>query len=84
VAVLSFSSETWASTSPDNGEALSNDVSKLTAAADGSQLAIHGNIVFAGTVFPAGPLSERVSHSSTYAASSMHAILGTAPPKAFR
>jgi hypothetical protein len=60
VAVVSFSSETWASTSPGKGEALSNDVSKLTAATDGSQLAIHGNLVFAGSAFPAGPVSVRV------------------------
>ena len=59
---MSFSSETWARTSPDNGEALSNDLSILIAAADGSRLGSHRNFVFAGPVFPVGPVSVRVSH----------------------
>jgi hypothetical protein len=40
-----------ASTVPDHVvEAFPNDVSKLTASADGSRFAIHGNIEFVGTV----------------------------------
>jgi hypothetical protein len=39
-----------------------NDVSKLSTAVDGSRLAIHGNLEFAGTVLAADPVSVRVSH----------------------
>ena len=40
-----------ASSAPDHVvEAFTNNVSKLSSAADGSRLAIHGNIEFVGTV----------------------------------
>jgi hypothetical protein len=51
-----------ASIAPDHVEALPNDVSKLFATADGSRLAIHGTLKFAGTVLAAHPVSVRVSH----------------------
>jgi hypothetical protein len=46
---------------PDHVEAFSIDVSKLSAAADGYRLAIHGSLESAGTVLAADPVSVRVS-----------------------
>jgi hypothetical protein len=53
---------------------------RLSAAADASRLAIHGNIVFAGTAFAVDFVSARVSHSKVYAALAVYAVLATAPP----
>jgi hypothetical protein len=39
-----------------------NDVSRLPAAADDSQLAIHGSLEFAGIVLAADPISVCTSH----------------------
>jgi hypothetical protein len=43
-------------------EAFLNDVSKLSAAADGSRLAILGNLEFTGTVLATDSVSVRASH----------------------
>jgi hypothetical protein len=51
-----------ASTTPDHVEAFPNEVFKVSVAASGSRLAIHGNLVFAFTVLAALPLSIRGSH----------------------
>jgi hypothetical protein len=62
-----------ASTATDHEKAFASHVSKLSAAAaDGSWLAIHGNIVLA--------LFSKQSHSKVYAASAMYAVLDTVPP----
>jgi hypothetical protein len=53
-------SKWWASTAPDNVEALLYNVSKLSTATDGSWLAIHGNRVFDGTVFISKMQARRI------------------------
>jgi hypothetical protein len=45
-----------ASTAPDHVDDFPNDVSKLSVVAVGSRLAIHGNLVFAGTVLAAAAI----------------------------
>jgi hypothetical protein len=61
-----------ASTATDLEKAFASHVSKLSATADGSWLAIHFNIVLA--------LFSKQSHSKVYAASARYAVLDTVPP----
>jgi hypothetical protein len=49
-------------TAPDNVEAFPDYFSKLSAATNGSRLAIYGNIEFAGTVSVADPVAIRARH----------------------
>jgi hypothetical protein len=46
----------------DGGPVLRPTTSELTAAADGTRLAIHGDLAFAGTEIPTDPVALRVSH----------------------
>jgi hypothetical protein len=68
-----------ARTAPDHLEDFLNDVSKLSAAADASRLAIHGNLELARTVLAAAPVSVHVSHFKVYQGT--YVVLDTAPVK---